>query len=109
MALIVAYAKAGDMVAACELFDRFPVKDVVAWTTIVTGFAHNAQQKEALEHFEKMQNARVNMDEVTLSSVISAFTQLVATKYAFGCSKKKKYAYGVQDLDLQIMFLLGRH
>ncbi|KAL3527145.1 hypothetical protein ACH5RR_011801 [Cinchona calisaya] len=81
-ALIVAYAKSGDMVAARVLFDRLPVKDMVAWTAMVTGFAQNAQPCEALCYFEKMQNAGVNADEVTLSSVISACAQLGVRKYA---------------------------
>ncbi|KAI6673060.1 hypothetical protein NL676_000966 [Syzygium grande] len=74
--LIVAYTKTGD------LFDGLPVKDMVAWTAMVTGFAQNAKPREALQFFKRMQDARVETDEVTLSGVISACAQLGAAKFA---------------------------
>ncbi|XP_059640301.1 pentatricopeptide repeat-containing protein At5g44230 [Cornus florida] len=80
--LIVAYAKSGDMEAAAGLFDGLPVKDMVAWTAMVTGFAQNASPREALEFFERMQDAGVDTDEVTLVGVISACAQLGAPKHA---------------------------
>ncbi|XP_057952675.1 pentatricopeptide repeat-containing protein At5g44230 [Malania oleifera] len=80
--LIVAYAKSGDMEAAACLFDGLPVKDMVAWTAVVTGYAKNARPREALDFFERMQEAGVRTDEVTLIGVISACAQLGAAKYA---------------------------
>ncbi|KAL3715069.1 hypothetical protein ACJRO7_006893 [Eucalyptus globulus] len=80
--LIVAYTKTGDMASAGDLFDGLPVKDMVAWTAMVTGFAQNGKPREALWFFERMQDARVETDEVTLASVISACAQLGASKYA---------------------------
>ncbi|KAL6993515.1 Pentatricopeptide repeat-containing protein [Sarracenia purpurea var. burkii] len=80
--LIVAYAKSGDMESAVGLFDGLPVKDMVGWTAMVTGFAQNARPREALEFFERMQDAGIETDEVTLVGVISACAQLGATKYA---------------------------
>lgn len=80
--LIDAYAKAGEMGYASQLFSSMPVKDTVAWTAMVTGFAQNAKPKEALEYFERMQNAGVRTDEVTLVGVINACAQLGAVRYA---------------------------
>lgn len=80
--LIVAYAKIGDMETSRELFDGLPVKDMMAWTAMVTGFAQNARPREAIEFFERMQDAGVGTDEVTLIGVISACAQLGAAKYA---------------------------
>ncbi|KAM7520153.1 hypothetical protein LguiB_019115 [Lonicera macranthoides] len=80
--LIVAYTRSGDMDAADGLFDGLPVKDMVAWTAMVTGSAQNARPREALEFFERMQDAGVETDEVTLVGVISACAQLGAAKYA---------------------------
>ncbi|KAF5768934.1 putative tetratricopeptide-like helical domain superfamily, DYW domain-containing protein [Helianthus annuus] len=80
--LIVAYARQGSMEEAGELFDGMPVKDMVAWTTMVMGFSQNGKPREALECFDRMLEARVETDEVTLASVISACAQLGATKYA---------------------------
>ncbi|XP_076955450.1 pentatricopeptide repeat-containing protein At5g44230-like [Bidens hawaiensis] len=81
-ALIVAYTRYGNMEEARALFDGMPVKDMVAWTTMMMGFAQNGKPREALECFDRMLEARVETDEVTLASVISACAQLGATKYA---------------------------
>lgn len=80
--LIVAYTKRGDMESAGGLFDELPTKDMVAWTAMVTGFSQNARPREALSFFERMENAGIETDEVTLVGVISACAQLGATKYA---------------------------
>ncbi|XP_043708043.1 pentatricopeptide repeat-containing protein At5g44230 [Telopea speciosissima] len=80
--LIVAYAKSGDMEVAGELFDGLPEKDMVVWTAMVTGYTQNARPKEALRLFERMWEAGVETDEVTLVGVISACAQLGAGKYA---------------------------
>ncbi|KAG5535856.1 hypothetical protein RHGRI_023579 [Rhododendron griersonianum] len=80
--LIVGYARRGDMDLAGGLFDELPLKDMVAWTAMVTGFAQNARPREALCFFDRMQDAGIETDEVTLIGVISACAQLGATKYA---------------------------
>ncbi|KAK0604332.1 hypothetical protein LWI29_014616 [Acer saccharum] len=80
--LIVGYAKGGDMESAAALFDGLPLKDMVAWTAMVTGYAQNAKPGEAIQYFERMQNAGIETDEVTLVGVISACAQLGAVKYA---------------------------
>ncbi|KAK6945511.1 Pentatricopeptide repeat [Dillenia turbinata] len=58
------------------------MKDMVAWTAMVTGYAQNAKPKEALEVFERMLDSGVGVDEVTLVGVVSACAQLGAAKYA---------------------------
>ncbi|PQP96407.1 pentatricopeptide repeat-containing protein [Prunus yedoensis var. nudiflora] len=63
--LIVAYTKIGDMGSARELFEGLPVKDMVAWTAMVTGYAQNARPRDALDCFERMQGAGVGTDEIT--------------------------------------------
>ncbi|KAK4840756.1 hypothetical protein QYF36_017399 [Acer negundo] len=80
--LINGYAKGGDMESAAALFDGLPLKDMVAWTAMVTGYAQNAKPGEAIQYFERMQNAGIETDEVTLVGVISACAQLGVVKYA---------------------------
>ncbi|KAL5819251.1 hypothetical protein ACOSQ4_023093 [Xanthoceras sorbifolium] len=93
--LIVGYAKGGDMESACALFDGLPLKDMVAWTAMVTGYAQNAKPREAIQYFERMQNAGIETDEVTLVGVISACAQLGAVKYAnWVCDIAERSGYG---------------
>lgn len=80
--LIVAYARRGDMKSAGDLFDGLPTKDMVAWTAMVNGYSQNAMPRKALEVFERMQDAGIAIDEVTLVGVISACSQLGASKHA---------------------------
>ncbi|KAK8653036.1 hypothetical protein V6N13_127057 [Hibiscus sabdariffa] len=46
-----------------ESFDQLPLKDMVAWTAMVTGYAQNVKPREALELFKRMQNEGVKADE----------------------------------------------
>ncbi|XP_008804906.3 pentatricopeptide repeat-containing protein At5g44230 [Phoenix dactylifera] len=80
--LIVAYTKTGDMGSAEGLFEKTPVKDMVAWTAMVTGYAQNSMPKEALETFDRMREAGVKIDEVSLIGAISGCAQLGAVKHA---------------------------
>ncbi|KAI9075778.1 hypothetical protein K1719_042264 [Acacia pycnantha] len=80
--LIAAYARSGDMESAGDLFDGLPIKDMVAWTAMVNGYSQNVMPRKALEFFERMQNAGIAIDEVTLVGVISACAQLGASNHA---------------------------
>ncbi|RAL46550.1 hypothetical protein DM860_004829 [Cuscuta australis] len=96
--LTLAYAKCGDMDAAVILFDEMPFKDMVAWTTVVTGLAQNGRPKQAIELFCKMQNAGVQVDDVTLSGVISACAQLGSSQHAEWIRNvAEKSGYGPAD------------
>jgi pentatricopeptide repeat protein len=48
--------------------------DVVTWTAMLKGYAMHGLGKEALRHFEQMSQAGVEMDQVTLISLLSACT-----------------------------------
>ena len=93
--LIFAYANSGDMEAAAGLFEGLPVKDMVAWTALITGFAQNTRPRKGLEFLERMQDGVIQTDEVTLVGVISACAQLGATKYAnWVRDVAEKYGFG---------------
>ncbi|XVE71838.1 hypothetical protein DITRI_Ditri10aG0183700 [Diplodiscus trichospermus] len=77
-AMIDGYARVGDMESAELLFDQMPVKDVISWTTMINCYSQNKQFREALAVFEEMRRNKVNPDEVTMASVISACAHLGA-------------------------------
>jgi len=77
------------------VFDEMAVKDMVAWTAMVTGYAQNASPQEALEFFEKLHDAGIETNDVTLGGFISAGAQLGADKYAnWVWDIAKKYGFG---------------
>ena len=55
-ALIAMYAKAGHMEKAVEVFRRMPDKDVISWSSLISGFRSNNRSLEALKFFLQMQN-----------------------------------------------------
>ncbi|KAJ8643113.1 hypothetical protein MRB53_004861 [Persea americana] len=75
-ALIAGYASRGYLNDARKLFDEISVRDVVSWNAMISGYAQSDQYKEALEFFEEMLNAKVEPNESTMVSVLSACAHL---------------------------------
>lgn len=66
------YAKIGTMDKALALFNKMQRRDMVCWTTMVTGFAHSRKPKEALQMFRRMQREGIEGDGVVIVGVIQA-------------------------------------
>eukprot|EP00250_Pteridium_aquilinum_P017133 c23471_g2_i1 orf=1133-3049(-) len=77
-ALVDMYAKCGNLHLACQVFEQLPIKDVVSWTALISGYEQQGESKEALKIFGEMVNANVKPNEVTFVSAINACTALVA-------------------------------
>ena len=65
-ALIDMYVKLGLLEKAQNVFDEIPVRDVVSWTTLISGYAHNGCGQKALNYFSRMQHEGVYSNVVTL-------------------------------------------
>lgn len=66
------YAKCGESGYAYKLFDEMPVRDVVSWTCIIDGLVDNDRPLEAMRLFEEMVEDGVEVNEVTMVSVLRA-------------------------------------
>eukprot|EP00250_Pteridium_aquilinum_P005690 c15743_g1_i1 orf=1-1287(-) len=64
-ALVDMYAKCGWLAKGKEVFTRLAVKNVVAWTSLIAGYAEHGHGEEALNCFEEMQLEGVAPDAVT--------------------------------------------
>jgi pentatricopeptide repeat protein len=53
-ALMEMYVKCRAIDEARQEFDRMPQRDVVAWSTMIAGYAQNGRPHESLELFERM-------------------------------------------------------
>ncbi|KAK7349626.1 hypothetical protein VNO77_07139 [Canavalia gladiata] len=73
-ALIDLYAKCGCIESAGRFFQEIPDqrKNLVSWTTVISGFAMNGMGKEAVESFESMEKAELRPNRVAFLSVLSA-------------------------------------
>ncbi|XP_004139361.1 putative pentatricopeptide repeat-containing protein At3g05240 [Cucumis sativus] len=76
-ALMDMYAKAGDADTALKIFSKLRKKDVMAWTTMISGLAIQGKGKEALNVFRRMEEeAEVAPDQITYIAVLWACSHL---------------------------------
>ncbi|XP_052200874.1 pentatricopeptide repeat-containing protein At2g33760 [Diospyros lotus] len=74
-ALVSLYAKCGDLVIGRKVFDEMPVRTVVAWNSMISGYEQNGLAQEAIGLFYQMGDLGVEFDLATLVSVLSACSQ----------------------------------
>ncbi|GAB2211386.1 hypothetical protein Droror1_Dr00024698 [Drosera rotundifolia] len=73
------YAKCRRVEDAYQVFDRMPVRDLVAWNAIISGYAQNGYAKVALELMIRMQEERRRPDWITVVSVLPACGDICST------------------------------
>ncbi|KAF6162367.1 hypothetical protein GIB67_005287 [Kingdonia uniflora] len=70
--LIQMYCSVGRLVDAEKLFDRMGFKDVVSWTSLISGYEKNDLPVKSVEAYTRMQLEGVMPDEVAIATVLSA-------------------------------------
>ncbi|XP_047320257.1 pentatricopeptide repeat-containing protein At3g57430, chloroplastic-like [Impatiens glandulifera] len=70
--LIDAYAKSGSTESAEMVLDMLSNRDVVAWTSAISGHVWNGRADKAINLFFRMQEDDVQPNEVTILSVLHA-------------------------------------
>ncbi|KAK3002789.1 hypothetical protein RJ639_018347 [Escallonia herrerae] len=72
-ALIDVYVRGNWIDDAYCIFNEMPVKDVVAWTLMLTGFSSGQYWNKAMEHFNKMIGVEeLELDSVALMGILSS-------------------------------------
>lgn len=70
------YAKCGKMDEAVVVFNKMPRRDLVCWTTMVTGFVQSGRPMEAVDMYKRMQNEGMEFDGVVLMGLVQACASL---------------------------------
>ncbi|XP_057514336.1 pentatricopeptide repeat-containing protein At2g33680-like isoform X1 [Actinidia eriantha] len=70
------YAKCGSLEDGNTVFRRMPVRDVVAWNSMISGLSQNGLGNEALELFEEMRSEGTRPDYVTFVNILSACSHM---------------------------------
>ncbi|KAL3640586.1 hypothetical protein CASFOL_015554 [Castilleja foliolosa] len=70
--LIMMYSKYGHVNDCDKVFKNIIDPDLVSWTTMITSYAHNGKELEALQLFDLMKNSGIEPDDVTFAGVLSA-------------------------------------
>ncbi|XP_047341627.1 pentatricopeptide repeat-containing protein At1g71460, chloroplastic [Impatiens glandulifera] len=80
--LIDMYFKCRKINLACSLFEGFNTIeiDIVAWGTMIAGFAHNKLPKESLAYFRRMIREGISPNSVILTTIIPVLGELSARK-----------------------------
>ncbi|XP_011083953.1 pentatricopeptide repeat-containing protein At4g18520-like isoform X2 [Sesamum indicum] len=79
-ALVWLYCKCGDYASASKVLQYLPDKDVVSWTTMISGCARLGHEYEALEYLKQMLGEGVEPNPFTYSSALKACAQLESIK-----------------------------
>ncbi|OVA19803.1 Pentatricopeptide repeat [Macleaya cordata] len=77
-AIIDMYCKCGDLGSAQILFESMIKRDILTWTSMISGLANSGYFRESLVLFGQMQFEKIKPDEVILVSVLSACAQIGA-------------------------------
>ncbi|KAL6271181.1 hypothetical protein ACE6H2_028092 [Prunus campanulata] len=70
------YAKCGKMDEAVVVFNKMPRRDLVCWTTMVTGFVQSGRPIEAVDMYKTMHNEGMEFDGVVLMGLVQACASL---------------------------------
>ncbi|KAK3221578.1 hypothetical protein Dsin_008603 [Dipteronia sinensis] len=71
-ALIDMYSKCGSLEDARLVFDMVNEKDVVAWNSMIVGYAIHGSSKDALQLFNEMCSIRVRPTHITFIGILNA-------------------------------------
>lgn len=70
-AVIDMYAKCGRIDCAKQVFDSMSKRDVLTWTSMISGLAMHGHGKDALRIFHQMSTEGVKPDKITLLGVLN--------------------------------------
>ncbi|PKU81826.1 Pentatricopeptide repeat-containing protein [Dendrobium catenatum] len=71
--LIGLYGRCKDIVYARNMFDEMRDRDVVSWTTMISGYIQSGDILESFRLFHEMRTSGIEPNSVTLAVVIRAF------------------------------------
>lgn len=74
--LIAMYFACGDGCRARQVFEGMSDRDIVTWTSLISGLVQNGCPLQGLHHFASMMHSEVCPDFVLLISVLKAYMEL---------------------------------
>lgn len=78
--ILFMYVRCGNLKDARKVFDEMPSKDMVTWTSLITGYAQNECAEDALILFPQMLRDGLKPNEFTLSSLVKSSALLPSYK-----------------------------
>ncbi|KAI4365494.1 hypothetical protein MLD38_021474 [Melastoma candidum] len=94
--LIDCYTKCGLVRVARKVFDRMNIRNMISWTTMISGYMQNSHDREALMLFREMTVSGWKPDEFACTSILTSCGSLKALGEG-----KQVHAYVIKT-DLEI-------
>ncbi|XP_020106979.1 pentatricopeptide repeat-containing protein At2g03880, mitochondrial [Ananas comosus] len=94
-ALLDMYCKCGSLEDARGLFDRMLERDVISWSTMISGLAQNGRSIEALKLFESMKLLGVKPNHITILGVLFACSHAGLVEDGWYCFNSMEKLFGV--------------
>lgn len=95
-ALIDMYSRAGKISEAKKVFDSLPRKDVVTYTSLITGYGILGEGEVALRLFEGMKSSGIKPDHITMVAVLAACSHSGLVKQGKLLFDKMWSVYGIR-------------
>lgn len=80
-AIIDAHMKFGDPHKAFLAFEQMCEKNIISWTSMITGYAKNGEEEKALSFFIAMMRARFLPDDFAFGGILQACSNLATLKH----------------------------
>ncbi|KAH7290147.1 hypothetical protein KP509_30G033800 [Ceratopteris richardii] len=77
------HMKYGSLDKAQAIFDKLPVRDIVSWTSLISGFVEHGYEEEAIQCMERMQLEGVFPSVITFACILKSQLFKKASKRAF--------------------------
>ncbi|KAL8507236.1 hypothetical protein ACS0TY_017958 [Phlomoides rotata] len=94
-ALIVFYAKCGNIMEARKVFNELEQRSIVSWTSLIVGLAVNGFGDKALTVFKKMEMLRLVPTEITFVRVLYACSHCGMVDEGFSFYDKMMKVYRI--------------
>ncbi|GFQ04079.1 pentatricopeptide repeat-containing protein at4g21065 [Phtheirospermum japonicum] len=94
-ALLVLYAKCGNIMEANKVFDGLEERSVVSWTSLIVGLAVNGFGEKAIQLFREMEIRRLVPTEITFVGVLYACSHCGMVDEGFAYFDRMKMEYGI--------------
>jgi pentatricopeptide repeat protein len=110
-ALIDMYMKCGMLAKALSVFNNLPMRNIVSWNTLITGYAQMGDLENASSMINRMKEQSIELDQVTFVSLLNACSHAGLVDHGKSCFVMMTRDYGIVphvEQHTAIVDLLGR-
>ncbi|XP_077240908.1 pentatricopeptide repeat (PPR) superfamily protein [Tasmannia lanceolata] len=93
--LVDMYSRCGNIHKAIRVFKELPERDVLSWTTAITGLAMHGYAERSLKYFSHMVRMGLTPRDITFTAVLSACSRGGLVERGFELFESMRKDYGI--------------